>query len=106
MKLTTLLPLFTLASSAFAFPHYLAPRDGGDLANLEKTFNDIVSRVDIKKLHAEAHERQRRGKRASTWSPSQLVDVTGEHRFIARTSFCPLFSVWCTVPGRSFPSNS
>lgn len=67
-----------------AFPHY-AIQDVKDLDALGKTVDDILKRADIPKLHREARANSLK-KRQSTWSPSQLVDVTGEHRFIAPTS--------------------
>lgn len=81
----TILTLLASALGASAFPHLARDLKGRDLQELEKTVNDIIKRADIKKLHADARERHRT-KRAPTFSETQLVDVTGEHRFIAPTS--------------------
>ncbi|KAM0786771.1 hypothetical protein ACM66B_002206 [Microbotryomycetes sp. NB124-2] len=80
-----LLSFLLLLSSVNAFPHYAIERRGiQDLSAFENTVNDIIKRADIPKLHKEARERHL-GKRQVSWSPSQLVDVTGEHRFIPPT---------------------
>lgn len=82
----TVLTLLASALGASAFPHLAKDLKGRDLHELERTVNDIIKRADIKKLHADARERHRT-KRAATFSAeTQLVDVTGEHRFIAPTS--------------------
>ncbi|KAK4057523.1 hypothetical protein OIO90_001592 [Microbotryomycetes sp. JL221] len=62
----------------------LERRGVADLREFQDTVNEILKRADIPKLHLEARERHI-GQRQVSWSPDQLVDVTGAHRFIPPT---------------------
>lgn len=80
----TVASLLASAVLTSAFPHY-AIKQADDLDALKNTVNVIIKRADIPKLHREARSTPL-AKRQTTWSPSQLVDVSGSHRFIAPTS--------------------
>lgn len=80
----TFLLFATALTAVSAFPQYARDVDFGS-AVLERNIDQILKGVDIKALHRQSRERQL-SKRASTWSPNQLVDVTGVHAYAPPTS--------------------
>ncbi|KAK4052684.1 hypothetical protein OIV83_001971 [Microbotryomycetes sp. JL201] len=74
-----------LPTPSSAFPHLAVERHGiKDISAFENTVNDIIKRANIPKLHQEARERQL-GRRQVSWSPSQRIDISGEHQFLPPT---------------------
>ncbi|KAL8283769.1 hypothetical protein RQP46_005201 [Phenoliferia psychrophenolica] len=80
---------FILAATAIAgvtaFPQFARESRGLDSRALARNIDSILKNVDIKALHRQSRERQL-SKRASTWSASQLVDVTGAHAYAPPTA--------------------
>lgn len=73
--------LLASALSASAFPSYLNDLAERDLTKFGEAIDTVLKRIDREDLKADIGK-----KRATAWSPDQLIDVTGEHEWRARTS--------------------